>query len=82
MSTDYHADEALAQISASEQIRVLNDDFRTQPFIGAALSENELVITRGVANHGNAFIDRAVKAVRQFSYHFGIRMTLQCRGTR
>jgi hypothetical protein len=67
MSTHYNADDVLAQISESDKIRVLNDDFRTRPFMGAALAENELVITRGVAEHGNDFIDRALKAVRQFS---------------
>ncbi len=68
MSTDYNADDALAQISASEQIRLLNDAFRTQHFaIAPFLAQNQLVITRGVADLGNDFIDRAVKAVRQFS---------------
>ena len=71
MSTDYNADDALALIVASEQIRVLNDAFRTHPFIGARLSEDELVITSGVADHGNDFIDRAVNAVRQFSNFTG-----------
>jgi uncharacterized protein DUF3768 len=67
MSTDYYADDALTQISASEQIRDLNDAFRTQPFIGATFAENELLITRGVAGHGQDFVDQAVKAVREFS---------------
>ena len=67
MSTDYNVNEALALIVTSEQIRVLNDAFRTHPFIGARLSEDELVITSGVADHGNDFIDRAVTAVRHFS---------------
>src|SRR6266446_2021239 len=38
-----------------------------QPFIGAALASDELVITRGVADYGNDFADRAVTAVRRFS---------------
>src|SRR5580704_12820127 len=68
MSTDYNADDALAQISASEQIRLLNDAFRTQHLaIGPFLAQNQLVVTPGVADLGNDFIDRAVKAVRQFS---------------
>jgi len=71
MSTDYNVNEALALIVTSEQIRVLNDAFRTHPFIGARLSEDELVITSGVADHGNDFIDRAVNAVRQFSNFTG-----------
>ena len=71
MSTDYNVNEALALIVTSEQIRVLNDAFRTHPFIGARLSEDELVITSGVADHGNDFIDRAVTVVRQFSNFTG-----------
>ena len=68
MSTDYNADDALALISASEQIRLLNDAFRTQYLaIGPFRAQNQLVITQGVADLGNDFIDRAVKAVRQFS---------------
>ncbi len=50
------------------RIRALNDEFRTNAaHIGVRLAKKELVITRGVAAHGNAFIDRAVKAVREFS---------------
>jgi hypothetical protein len=68
MSTDYNADDALAQISAGEQIRLLNDAFRTQHLaIGPFLAQEQVVITRGVADLGNDFIDRAVKAVRHFS---------------
>jgi hypothetical protein len=67
MSTHYNADDVLAHISASEQIRVLNDAFRTQPFIGAAFDANELIITQGVADRGDDFIDRAVMEVREFS---------------
>jgi len=66
MSTPYYAPREHSQ-SSSEQIRALNDAFRTQPFIGAALASDELVITRGVADHGNDFADRAVTAVRRFS---------------
>lgn len=58
----------LFQPTKSEQIRALNDAFRTQPLtIGPALAANQLVITRGVAGRGNDFIDRAVKAVRDFA---------------
>jgi len=50
------------------RIRALNDEFRTNAdLIGARLAKGELVVTRGVAAKGNAFIDRAVKAVREFS---------------
>src|SRR5215470_14439249 len=67
MSTHYNTD-AFAEISASEQICLLNDAFRTQHFaIAPLIAQNQLVVTRGVAEHGNDFIDRAVKAVRNFS---------------
>jgi hypothetical protein len=66
MSTPYYAPREQSH-SSSEQIRALNDAFRTQPFIGAALASDELVITRGVADYGNDFADRAVTAVRRFS---------------
>jgi hypothetical protein len=49
-------------------IRELNDAFRTdEALVGERIARDELVITRGVAAHGNAFIDRAVQAVRAFS---------------
>ena len=49
-------------------IRDLNDAVRSaDTAIGALLANGQLVITRGVASKGNAFIDRAVKAVREFS---------------
>src|SRR5215470_10255263 len=52
----------------SEHIRILNDAFRADLSpIGPALAGNKLHITRGVADRGNAFIDRAVQAVRDFS---------------
>jgi len=52
----------------SEHIRILNDAFRTDLVaIGLALISNKLFITRGVADCGNDFIDRAVRAVREFS---------------
>src|SRR5262245_25189159 len=63
-------DETEAQREEAEQtrkIRELNDAVRTaDTAIGALLANGQLVITRGVASHGNAFIDRAVRAVRQF----------------
>jgi hypothetical protein len=50
------------------RIRDLNDALRTSPLlIGTRLATGELVITSGVAAKGNEFIDRAVKAVREFS---------------
>jgi hypothetical protein len=69
MSTPYDTDdELLAEDGRSSQIRALNDEFRSEPFlVGAAIADNTLVITSGVAARGNDFIDRAVKAVREFS---------------
>jgi hypothetical protein len=49
------------------RIRQLNDEFRHAPeLIGVQLALHQLVITRGVAARGNAFVDRAVRAVRDF----------------
>jgi hypothetical protein len=66
MSTRYDADTEL--FARHSQICALNDAFRREPLhVGSAIAHNKLVITRGVADHGNDFIDRAVKAVREFS---------------
>jgi Protein of unknown function (DUF3768) len=69
MSTPYEADEELlVENDTSLQIRALNDEFRTQrSLIGSAIADDTLVITSGVAAHGNNFIDRAVHAVREYS---------------
>jgi hypothetical protein len=49
-------------------IREQNDTFRTDAaLIGERIARDQLVITRGVAALGNAFIDRAMQAVRAFS---------------
>jgi hypothetical protein len=66
MSTPYDADEELlVENDTSLQIRALNDAFRTQTsLIGSDIADGTLVITSGVAAHGNDFIDRAVRAVR------------------
>jgi Protein of unknown function (DUF3768) len=62
MSTPYDTNDT------SLEIRALNDAFRTQrSLIGSAIADNTLVITSGVAAHGNDFIDRAVHAVREYS---------------
>jgi hypothetical protein len=62
-------DEADVQESAPDaaRIRELNDALRTcrEP-IGALMMNGQLVITRGIAARGNAFINRAVEAVRTF----------------
>jgi hypothetical protein len=58
----------IGPVDKSEHIRILNDAFRTDLVaIGLALISNKLFITRGVADCGNDFIDRAVQAVREFS---------------
>ena len=50
------------------RIRELNDALRqTTDTIGMLLANGQLVVTRGVAERGNDFIDRAFKAVRTFS---------------
>jgi Protein of unknown function (DUF3768) len=69
MSTPYDTDEELlVENDTSLEIRALNDEFRTQrSLIGSAIADNTLVITSGVAAHGNDFIDRAVHAVREYS---------------
>jgi Protein of unknown function (DUF3768) len=67
MYKPYDTDHELAQASINEQIRSLNDAFRTQPLtIGPAVATNQLVITSGVAAQGSDFIDRAVSAVRRY----------------
>ena len=49
------------------RIRALNDAFRRAPeLIGAQIAHNRLFVTRGVAARGAAFVDRAVRAVREF----------------
>jgi hypothetical protein len=69
MSTSYNTeDEQLTELRRNLQIRALNDAFRTEPLsVGSAFARNSLVITRGVADYGNNFIDRAVAAVQTFS---------------
>ena len=63
-----HCGEDLPHHDCQPTVRELNDAFRKDPaVVGVRLARDELVITRGVAAHGNAFIDRAVNAVREFS---------------
>jgi Protein of unknown function (DUF3768) len=60
-------DTHLFQPTKGEQIRFLNDAFRTaDTAIGVFLANGQLVITSGVAAHGNDFIDRAVSALRRY----------------
>ena len=52
----------------THSLREQNDAFRTDPaLIGERIARDQLVITRGLAARGNAFIDRAMQAVREFS---------------
>jgi hypothetical protein len=45
-----------------------NDAFRTEGVTAeAALTKDMMYLTRGVADRGNDFVDRAVKAVREFN---------------
>jgi hypothetical protein len=60
-------DPRMLALTRSEQIRILNDAFRTTVLpVGSTIGTDELVITRGVADRGADFIDRAVTAVRTF----------------
>jgi hypothetical protein len=47
------------ELARTAHIRELNDTVRTAEAIGALLANGQLVITRGVAAHGNDFVDRA-----------------------
>jgi hypothetical protein len=50
------------------RIRELNDAFRCDPnLIGVQIALGKLVITRGVAARGNDFVNRAMRAVREFA---------------
>ena len=52
---------------ATIRIRELNDRLRTSTDpIGGLIINGSLVITRSIADRGNAFIDRCVSAVRRF----------------
>ena len=66
MSTPYDTDEEL--LAQHWKICALNDAFRSELSpVGPAIADNTLVITHGVAAEGHAFVDRAVKAVREFA---------------
>lgn len=68
MLTPYDDAPASELHERAERIRELNDTFRaaTEFPLGPDLASGQLVITRGVAEHGNEFIDRAVVAMRAF----------------
>ena len=66
MSTLYDTDEEL--LAQHWKICALNDAFRSElSLVGPAIADKTLVITHGVAAQGNAFVDRALKAVREFA---------------
>ena len=65
MSTSYDTDDELLA-EKKRQIRLLNDALRTES-LPAGLALGRIVITRGVADRGSQFVNRAVRAVREFS---------------
>jgi len=63
MSTPY--DDEL-DVNAA-RICELNDEVRRDPsLLGVQIGLDKLVVTRGVAARGNAFVDRAAHAVRDY----------------
>jgi hypothetical protein len=67
MFTPYDTDEELLA-DKSLEIRALNDEFRTELVSPvSALWHKRLVCTSGVAAYGDDFIERALRAVREFS---------------
>jgi hypothetical protein len=57
----------LLEHDTSLQIRALNDAFRKEfASVVPAVMHNKLVFTSGVAAYGDDFIERALKAVREF----------------
>jgi Protein of unknown function (DUF3768) len=69
MSTPYDTDEELlVENDTSLQIRALNDRFRTE-FVSpvSPLRHSGLVCTSGIAAYGDDFIERALRAVREFA---------------
>jgi Protein of unknown function (DUF3768) len=64
MSTPYE-DELDAKAA---RVRELNDEFRRHPsLLGVQIGLDKLVITRGVAARGDGFVDRAMRAVRDYA---------------
>ena len=69
MSTPYD-DEPIADDAGAlnARIRELNDEFRRDPsLLGVQIGLDKLVITRGVAARGDPFVDRAMRAVRDYA---------------
>lgn len=69
MSTPYD-DETVADDAAALALRIreLNDLFRREPgAVGVKVGLDKLVITRGVAARGDAFVDSAIRAVRDYA---------------
>jgi Protein of unknown function (DUF3768) len=69
MSTPYDTDEELlVEHDTSLQIRALNDEFRKEfASVVSGIMHNKLVFTSGVAAYGDDFIERTLKAVREFA---------------
>jgi len=69
MSTPNESDdEQGVDVCKLMYIRDLNDAFRRDPIaLRSVIAGNKLVVTRGVIAHGNAFVDRAIMFVREFS---------------
>jgi len=56
------------EAAETPRIRELNDALRTaRGAIGVLLARGQLMITRGVANLGNDFVQRALQNVREFN---------------
>jgi hypothetical protein len=68
MSTPYDDEPIVDDAGAlARRIRELNDEFRRDPsLLGLQILLDKLVVTRGVAARGNDFVDRAVRAVRNY----------------
>ena len=69
MSTFYETDdELLSEVQKRRRIQALNDELRAKlRSQDVDLGEDELFITRGLAQYGTQFVDRALSAVREFS---------------
>ena len=48
-------------------LRQLNDAFRSDPALISTRALDQLLITHGVLSRGNAFVERAIQAIRTFS---------------
>jgi hypothetical protein len=68
MSTPYEDEQIGDDACGAARIRELNDEFRRDPsLLGVRIGLDKLVVTRGVAAGGDAFVDRAMRAVRDYA---------------